>query len=43
MNKVNRIPYVSFKHALMHVAESKGLILKEIDPKYTSQTCPGCG
>jgi len=41
MNKVDRIPYVSFKHALMQVADREGLILKEIDPKYTSQTCPG--
>jgi len=41
--KANRIPYALFKHALKYVAEKEGVFIKEINPKYTSQTCPRCG
>jgi len=41
--KVNRIPYGFFRHALKHVAEREGILVKEIEPNYTSQTCPRCG
>ncbi|MGQ9469818.1 MAG: RNA-guided endonuclease TnpB family protein, partial [Nitrososphaerales archaeon] len=41
--KTNRIPYGFFRHALMHVAEREGVIVEEIRPHYTSQTCPQCG
>jgi len=41
--KVNRIPYGFFRHALKHVAEREGVIVKEVKPAYTSQTCPRCG
>jgi len=40
--KVNRIPYGFFRHALKHVAEREGVIVKETRPNYTSQTCPRC-
>jgi len=41
--KVNRIPYRFFRHALKCVAEREGVIVEEIKPDYTSQTCPRCG
>ncbi len=41
--KVNRIPYALFRHALKCVAEREGVIVEEIKPNYTSQTCPRCG
>jgi len=41
--KVNRIPYGFFRHALKHVAEREGIMVIEVKPSYTSQTCPRCG
>jgi IS605 OrfB family transposase len=41
--KVNRIPYGFLRHALRHVAERQGVLLVEVDPRYTSQMCPHCG
>ena len=41
--KVNRIPYSFFRHALKCVAEREGVVVKEVKPSYTSQTCPRCG
>jgi len=41
--KVNRIPYGFFRHALKYVAEREGVVVKEIEPSYTSQTCSRCG
>jgi IS605 OrfB family transposase len=41
--KVNRIPYGFLRHALRHVAERQGVLLVEVDPRYTSQMCPRCG
>jgi IS605 OrfB family transposase len=41
--KVNRIPYGFLRHTLRHVAERQGVPLFEVDPRYTSQTCPICG
>ncbi len=41
--KTNRIPYGLFRHCLKHVAERDGIVVKEIKPNYTSQTCPRCG
>lgn len=41
--KVNRIPYGFFRHTLTHVAEREGIAVREIQPNYTSQTCPRCG
>jgi IS605 OrfB family transposase len=41
--KVNRIPYGFLRHALRHVAERQGVMLVEVDPRYTSQMCPHCG
>jgi len=41
--KTNRIPYGFFRHALKHVAEREGVIVREVKPNYTSQTCPKCG
>jgi IS605 OrfB family transposase len=41
--KVNRIPYGFFRHALKHVAEREGVLIKEVKPHYTSQSCPRCG
>jgi putative transposase len=41
--KVNRLPYGFIRHALSHVAEGRRVLLIEVDPRYTSQTCPRCG
>ena len=41
--KVNRIPYGFFRHALKHVAEREGVIVREIKPYHTSQTVHGAG
>jgi IS605 OrfB family transposase len=41
--KTNRIPYSFFRHALKCVAEREGVLIKEVKPNYTSQTCPTCG
>ncbi|MGQ9468503.1 MAG: RNA-guided endonuclease InsQ/TnpB family protein [Nitrososphaerales archaeon] len=41
--KVNRIPYALFRHALKCIAEREGIIVVEVKPNYTSQTCPRCG
>jgi IS605 OrfB family transposase len=41
--KVNRIPYGFLRRALSHVAERQGVLLVEVDPRYTSQMCPHCG
>lgn len=41
--KTNRIPYGFFRHSLKHIAEREGVIVEEVDAKYTSQTCPKCG
>ncbi|WXG44237.1 MAG: transposase [Promethearchaeati archaeon SRVP18_Atabeyarchaeia-1] len=41
--KVNRTPYGFLRHALRHVAERRGVLLVEVDPRYTSQMCPYCG
>jgi putative transposase len=41
--KVNRIPYGFLRHALRHSAEMHGVVLVEVDPRYTSQACPYCG
>ncbi|WXG44247.1 MAG: transposase [Promethearchaeati archaeon SRVP18_Atabeyarchaeia-1] len=40
--KVNRTPYGFLRHALRHIAERQGVLLVEIDPRYTSQMCPYC-
>jgi len=32
-----------FRHCLQYKAEEAGIGFKAIDPKYTSQTCSGCG
>jgi len=41
--KVNRIPYGFFRHALKYVANREGVVIEEVKPNYTSQTCPKCG
>jgi len=41
--KVNRIPYGLFRHTLKCVAEREGVVVEEVKPSYTSQTCPRCG
>ena len=41
--KTNRIPYRLFRQTLIHVAEREGVLVKEINPHYTSQRCPRCG
>jgi len=41
--KINRIPCGFFRHALKCVAERKSIAVSEINPRYTSQTCPRCG
>ena len=41
--KVNRIPYGLFRHTLKCVAEREGVVVEEVKPDYTSQTCPRCG
>jgi IS605 OrfB family transposase len=41
--KVNRIPYGFFRRVLKNIAEREGVIVKEVKPHYTSQTCPRCG
>jgi IS605 OrfB family transposase len=41
--KVNRIPYGFLVRALIHVAESKRILVREVSPSYTSQMCPYCG
>ncbi len=41
--KVNRIPYALFRQALKRVAEREGVFIQEVNPSYTSQTCPRCG
>jgi IS605 OrfB family transposase len=40
--KTNRIPYGFFRHALTHKSELLGIPLVEVEPRYTSQTCPKC-
>ena len=32
-----------FRHCLEYKAEEAGIGFKAVDPKYTSQTCSGCG
>jgi IS605 OrfB family transposase len=41
--KTNRIPYALIGHALRHHAAMGGHSLLEVDPAFTSQTCPQCG
>ncbi|WXG44785.1 MAG: transposase [Promethearchaeati archaeon SRVP18_Atabeyarchaeia-1] len=41
--KVNRIPYGFLRHAVRHVAARQGVLLLDVDPRYTSQMCPYCG
>ncbi|MFQ6076399.1 MAG: RNA-guided endonuclease InsQ/TnpB family protein [Candidatus Bathyarchaeia archaeon] len=41
--KVNRVPYGLFRRALKHVAKREGVLIEEVKPNYTSQTCPKCG
>jgi IS605 OrfB family transposase len=41
--KTNRIPYAIITHALRHRARVEGRILVDVDPAFTSQTCPRCG
>ncbi|MGQ9468506.1 MAG: RNA-guided endonuclease InsQ/TnpB family protein [Nitrososphaerales archaeon] len=41
--KTNRIPYGSFRHTLKHIAQQEGVLVTEVKPNYTSQTCPRCG
>jgi len=41
--KTNRIPDWFFRHALKHVAEREGVVVMEVKPSFTSQTCPRCG
>ncbi|MHA1596780.1 MAG: transposase, partial [Candidatus Asgardarchaeia archaeon] len=36
-------PYGLFRHALKCVAKREGVVVEEIKPNYTSQTCPRCG
>ncbi|WXG42767.1 MAG: transposase [Promethearchaeati archaeon SRVP18_Atabeyarchaeia-1] len=40
--KVNRTPYGFLRHALRYVAARQGVLLVEVDPRYTSQACPYC-
>jgi len=41
--KTNRIPYAIIRHALRHHTAMNGRVLIEVDPAFTSQTCPRCG
>jgi putative transposase len=41
--KTNHIPYAIITHALWHRARAEGRILVDVDPAFTSQTCPRCG
>jgi len=41
--KTNRIPYAMLRHALRHHATMNGRLLLEVNPAFTSQTCPRCG
>ncbi|MHA1859540.1 MAG: transposase [Candidatus Asgardarchaeia archaeon] len=36
-------PYGLFRHTLKCVAKREGVVVEEIKPNYTSQTCPRCG
>jgi len=41
--KVNRMPYGFFRFALISVGDREGVRILEVNPRYTSQTCPRCG
>lgn len=40
--RVNRIPYSFLRFALEHRAAQEGVIIKAVNARYTSQTCPRC-
>jgi len=41
--QVNDVAWGHFLNRLVHKAESAGLRVEKVDPKYTSQACSGCG
>ena len=43
MNKLQRWSYDRTFNKLEQLSESKGFIIKKVDPAYTSQTCSKCG
>lgn len=43
MNKLQRWSYDRTFNKLTQLSESKGFIIKKVDPAYTSQTCSKCG
>lgn len=43
MNKLQRWSYGRTFNKLEQLSESKGFMIKKVDPAYTSQTCSSCG
>ena len=43
MNKLQRWSYTQTFNKLEQLSESKGFVIKKVNPAYTSQTCSNCG